>query len=214
MPRVIKGTGLVDGVINAYERGALEAIDPDMLGEDGRADPAAVLAQAREQAEQLVREAYAEGMRRGAEAGKQQFDTAIREAADVLHAAAEELKLARAEFLFQTQREIVRLAGAMAQQVLRREVQLDEKLATETARAALLKLCDQERVTLRVHPQDLAALKEQRIALLEEFDGIEQLDVRPSEDVARGGCIAESATLYIDAQLDAQLRQILERLES
>jgi flagellar assembly protein FliH len=184
-----------------------------MLDEEGYVDPAAVLNQAREEAEQLVREAYAEGMRRGLEAGQKKFEESIGEASALIAAAAEELKQARGEFMEQMTPEIARLVGAIAQRILRREARIDGAVVSTTAHAALERLCDQERVILRVHPDDLKGLKEQRIALLEEFDGIERLEIVPNDQVTPGGCFAESQALFVDARLEEQLQRILDELE-
>ena len=168
---------------------------------------------AREQAEELVREAYAEGMRRGMEAGQKEFDESVSAAAKVLEHVAAELQRVRQEFIDSLAPDISDLVAAVAQRVVRRELTVDPDVLRSTIHAALEKLYDQERVTLRVHPGDLDAMREQRVGFLEEFKGIEHLEIVPCEEVSPGGCIAESTRMYLDARLDTQLERILSALE-
>ena len=71
---------------------------------------------------------------------------------------------------------------------------------------------DEERVVLRVNPQDLETLREHRIQLLEEFEGIKQLELQPDDTINPGGCVAVTEHLRIDGRLESQLEQIMNQL--
>ena len=208
MPRIIRVQDAKEGGVSAYERSAL---DEDASAE-AAADPAAVLEQARLEAEEKVREAYAEGMRRGIEAGEEKFNESVGGSAAMLNQAAESLKQARAEFLESIEPQMVQLATSIASKILDCETQISAEVVKRTTRTVLERILGEERVVLRVNPQDLATLREHRIQLLEQFEGIKQLELHPDESVAPGGCIAVTEHLRIDGRLESQLEQIMNQL--
>jgi flagellar assembly protein FliH len=175
-------------------------------------DPAEVLARARVEAEEKIREAYEEGLRRGIEAGQEQFATSVAQSAAALQQSIENMAHVRSEFLDSLEPQVVQLAGAIAAQVLRREVRTDPELIVATVRAALENLLDREQLIVRVHPADLEGLKSQGVDLLGGIDGVHDVTLIGDERIESGGCILESDTLHVDARLDTQLRKVFEGL--
>lgn len=171
-----------------------------------------MLVHARTEAERIVREAYAEGLRRGTEAGRAQFFEAVGQSAEALRNAADAVRRAHDEFLESLTPQVLVLVQEIARRVLRREATADPELVRVMARAALSNLLERERVTMHFNPADLNALQERGISFLEEFDGTPHLSVVPHESVAPGGCIVETDALYVDARLDAQLEKVFEAL--
>ena len=84
MNRVFKLTSQrVPRTLARYKRDVLEDIIVGLvLPEQEPETPETILAAARREAELKVREAYAEGMRKGFEAGKAQFDASVAQAGD------------------------------------------------------------------------------------------------------------------------------------
>lgn len=205
MAKIIKSWESDSGACRAYQRSTLELA----VSEDEALSPAEILAQARAEAEQRVREAYAEGHRRGIEAGKAQFESEVGAAAQALQAAAEALVQARQSFLDALEPQVARLATIIAERVLQRECRIDPDIVMTMARAALQRLAECEQIVLRLHPADLDALRRQRVTLLEEFEGVESLELTADESVAPGGCIAETESVRVDARLEAQFNKIV-----
>ena len=196
--------------VSAYRRLALDEEASNAL--QAAVDPAVILEQARQDAEEKVREAYAEGMRRGMEAGEEKFSEAVGESAQMLSQAAETLAQAREEFLDALEPQMVQLATSIASKIIDRETQVSAEIVKHTARSVLERILDEERVVLRINPQDLETLREHRIQLLEEFEGIKQLELQRDDTVAPGGCIAVTEHLRIDGRLESQLEQIMNQL--
>lgn len=209
MSKIIKASTDRQDVIATYERSALENLE---LIEGTDTDPAAILERAREEAEEKVREAYAEGMRRGEEAGRKQFDASIAEAAEMLKQAAEALTAAREDFFRTMTPHLLQLAGQIAEQILGREARISMEVV-ETAVVKVLEcLVEQESVTLHVAPEDLEAVRTHRVNLLEQFEGLQTLQVVADESVAPGECVGESAALVADGLWRNQIAQILEQI--
>lgn len=206
--------------IMRYERDVLEEQSADLLtaldGDAAYLDPAmlraAVLTEARADAERKVQDAFAEGRRRGMEAGRTEFMQSVAGAVQSLHAAAEAIRNAHEEFLASLEPQVLHLVRRIVERVLDREMRADPDLVLRTARRALRCVTDRARLTVRVHPSDLETLRVHRVALLEEFDVVGQMSIEADENVSPGGCLVDSEMLHVDARLEHLLEKILEEL--
>ncbi|HPX39768.1 MAG TPA: hypothetical protein PLF51_04985, partial [Candidatus Hydrogenedentes bacterium] len=101
MAKIIKSWDLNSQEYPSYRRNALEMLKADLHRSSGTLalDPRQILEDARQEAELKVREAYAEGLRRGTEAGQAKFAEAVGKAAEALEHAAVAMREAQAEFL-------------------------------------------------------------------------------------------------------------------
>lgn len=210
MPRIIKSEGNGRGDVSAYERVFLD--EAASGASQAATDPAMILEQARADAEEKVREAYAEGMRRGLAAGEEKFNESVGETARMLNQAAETLQQARQEFLDELEPQMVRLATSIASKIINRETQISSEIVQRTTRSVLERVLDEERVVLRVNSKDLDILREHRIQMLEDFEGIKQLELQADDSIDPGGCIAVTEHLRIDGRLESQLEHILNQL--
>ncbi len=209
MAKLIKSFRSEEEKILEYVRNPLEVIGDSGSGR-GYVDPATILAEARAEAEQKVQEAYAEGLRRGEEAGLTAFQESIAEAAGLLQEVMTGLQEHRAKFTEEIESEVAELVRAVARKVLATEVMMHPEVVQQMVRRTLEKILDQERVTIRVNPNDLTQVTASKESLLEQFEGIRQLELIPDESIESGGCVAESERFYIDAQLEAQLTQLID----
>lgn len=216
MPKLIKASEADSGEYASFQRDALEPTITTTAHEvpvlDPREEREAILAEARALAEQRVREAYAEGLRRGEAAGREQFEQSLAECREALAAASAAVTAAHEEFLDSLEPQVVRLAQAIASHLVQREVQCDNELTLRTARRAIESLAERKRLVVRFHPKDLEAMRHHRVTLLDEFEGIEGLELIADDTVGPGGCVAESETLHADARLDVQIERVLQNL--
>lgn len=209
MARIIKWQESNGNEISSYEHSTLETTEADS---SRYIDPASILADARAEAEEKVREAFAEGLERGRKAGLKKFEDSVGEAEQVLKVAGEELKAARQSYLDDLEPRLAELASAIAAKILGREAEIGQDLVKSCARSALESIVDLERVTLKVNPGDLDAIRNHKVKLLDEFDGLGQLEIVADESIDPGGCVAVSDRLHVDAQWEMQIQQILEQL--
>jgi flagellar assembly protein FliH len=118
---------------------------------------------------------------------------------------AESFALARDRYLQAVEREVVRLALAVAARILRREAQMDPLLLTGAVRVALGQLAASTEVKLRVPASELGLWTE-TMALLPN------LPVKPEvvagEGLRLGECVIESKVGTVDLGLRAQLAEI------
>lgn len=176
------------------------------------ADPAAILASAREEAEDKVRRAYEEGMLRGEAAGQEAFEARVNRAAEALSAAIEQAQEQREAFLRSTETPLAELAQTLAEGIVAKELETDATVIQRTARKVLEHALDTEHITLRVNPGDLEVLTEYRPELLGEFERIARIEFQPDPKIESGGCVGLTNTLTIDARISEQLRSITQQL--
>ncbi len=144
---------------------------------------------------------YAAGERAGAEAGAKRAEAMLRRLAQTI----EELGALRTQMVHQTERQMVQLAIAVARRVVGREIALDGDLIVAMARVALDRLGERTPATIRLHPEDLAAIGQA------EWAG-PHVRVVGDPTLSRGGCLVESEFGLIDASVDAQFEQLAQAM--
>jgi flagellar assembly protein FliH len=147
---------------------------------------------------------YAQGERAGAEAAAARGDAMVRRLAQTL----EELGTLRAGLMHKSERELVRLAVAIATRVIHREISLDRELLLAMARVAVDRLGDVTSATIYLHPEDFAATASARGGAFST--GMVRVMADPA--VHRGGCLVESNFGQIDLGIGAQVDEIANAL--
>jgi flagellar assembly protein FliH len=137
-------------------------------------------------------------------------DAAQAAMAGMLDAMRELLEATRAErhaLLTSAEPELVRLAVGIAERVLHQQIALDTGVVVEMARAAILRIVDRERITVRVNPADIERMREHRDELLALGD-VKTMRVIEDQRVDRGGVIVETDAGSIDAKISTQLAEV------
>jgi flagellar assembly protein FliH len=145
---------------------------------------------------------YGHGEKAGFEAGAQRAEAMLRRLATTI----EELTSVRRTIVASTERDMVQLSLAIARRIVQREVTIDHDLVLTIARVALERLGGSATATIRLNPNDYAAVN----ARGDEWAG--RVTIVPDDSVGRGGCKVESDVGFIDATVDAQFNQIANEL--
>lgn len=225
--KILKAGTLQQAGVVSYDRAALEdfpqfpaevevvleeTVEEEVI--DIEALRAEVLDQARLEAAALVQQAYQEGLRRGEDSGRQAFEQRIAGVAELLEAAAQDMQRARNEFIDSLEPQVLELVMLAARRTLQREIATDPDLLHNTLRRALALLSDRQRILVHLNPADAETLREQKVRLLEEFRGVEEVEIVTDDSVAPGSCVIDSQTMKADARLDALLEDVLAQLWS
>lgn len=176
----------------------------------------ALLDQAQAQAQQIQNQAreqgYQEGYAAGEEEGRAASRARIEAAVDNLGRDLKILATVRAGILAVMEEEIVGLVQAACDRVLLSAAAADPGLVRRVVREAIARFNQVERLTVRVSPEDLKQVQEQRPALLAEFGDLQHLEVKADPAVAPGGCQVDSASAQVDASLATRRQQVLASL--
>jgi flagellar assembly protein FliH len=155
----------------------------------------------------LERDAFAKGYEQGERAGLQAGGERATAMLRRLEQTLVELAALRHEMIRQTERQMVQLALAIAKRIVRREIALDRDLTQTMVRLALERLGDSTSVSVRLHPEDFAAIG----AGANQWER-SHVSVVADRDVSRGGCLVESDFGSIDGSIEAQFQELARAL--
>jgi flagellar assembly protein FliH len=160
-----------------------------------------------------VQEAYARGVEDGRAEAAREAHEHLEARERVLNEAVEALRREAEQIAERAEAAVAPLAVGIAGHVLGAEVEAGFQLAEAMAHRSLARLGRAARVVLRVHPEDRSAV-EQAIASKDAVAAEQSIEVVADDTVRRGGCLAETDVLSVDARLDSQLQAIAEELGS
>jgi type III secretion protein L len=153
---------------------------------------------ARRQADELARQMREQAYAEGYEKGLAELNTHIFSA-----------RQTRERVLLETETDLVRLAVKMAEKIIGRELKQSPSTSADIVATALRHARRSDVITIRINPADFPAVDAAR-AQLDQAGRAQFLDIVADKQVSAGGCLIESDSGTIDAQLETQLR-VLER---
>jgi len=167
-------------------------------------EAARILEEAEDFAAEIRREAEAEAENLKAEAFREGTENALTEFERNLI----ETREIREKVWRDSEKDLLRLAVRLAERIVGREIEKDDKTIIEIISTALQNARQQEKLTVRVNPKDLPTIEKKT----ERFSSgrIQFIDFVADPRVASSGCLIESEVGTIDARLETQLR-VLER---
>lgn len=166
------------------------------LVREARAEAERLIAEAEAEVERIRSEAYAAGY----EAGLKEFTTRLLE-----------LQRRRDALLSDAEREVLRLALRIAEKIIGRELETRDATLLDIVRTAMRSIRHAGSITICVNPADAPKLERHREAI-ETLRRGQLVNIVPDTRVSVGGCILESESGIVDAQLDTQLRVIEQAL--
>lgn len=169
-----------------------------------RARELIALAQAR--VEEIESEARRAGHDDGVDSGRTAVEAEMAEMLAALHELISSARKERHTIIDSAEGELVSLAMTIAERVVHQHIDADPSVVLENVRSALTRLVTREVVTLRVHPADLALIREHRDSLVSSND-VERLRVIEDQRVDRGGVVLETESGTLDAKIGTQLRE-------
>jgi len=162
--------------------------------------------------EQLKRECYQQGFvdgeKSGFEQGAQQTNISLQPNLKIFNNVVQALQQEKDSFYQENELYITKLAIAIAKKIIQRELMQDPEILLYIVREALKRITDNGRIVIRANPADIQLLKNTIDDMQDQYAVFNAVDFLPSDDIKRGGCVIESESGIIDAQLDVQLERI------
>jgi flagellar assembly protein FliH len=210
IPHLVAPTGLafdIERVLSQSGRLVDEATDDaHRLISAAHTRAQGLLAKAHADSEEIAREAHQEGMALGRAAALALIEEELGEARETLKSLLASARAQRRAFIEQAENEIIALGFAVAENVLHTEIERDNDAVVYVARAAVKRLVERERVTVRVNPEDLERMRAHREEMLALGD-IREVRVIGDASVDRGGVLLETDGGTLDAGISTQLEQ-------
>jgi len=116
----------------------------------------------------------------------------------------EDFALTRRTLHREAEKDVIKLAIAIAKRILCREVSLDPEVLIGIARAALDRIEARELLTVRVHPDDVGSLTREKDALHIP----RAVEISGDPGLERGSLVFETRQGVLDASLTSQLAEI------
>ncbi|MGB4783064.1 FliH/SctL family protein [Candidatus Methylomirabilis sp.] len=164
----------------------------------------AILLSAREVAQQIEQEAYREGRAKGQQEAIDELQRRFEPLDALLREACREVTAARQAIITNAEEELIDLAIAVAERVLRSEVGARREAAVPIVRAALEAAGSRVVMAIRVNPGDVELLTEHREKLLGVLESARLIS---DPAIASGGCVVEVEGGLVDARLESQLQE-------
>jgi flagellar biosynthesis/type III secretory pathway protein FliH len=151
----------------------------------------------------IEREAFSKGYGQGERAGEKAAAAKTEAMLQRLSATIDEIGSLRTGVMRRAERELVRLALAMAERILCREIDADRELLLVMARVAVERLGENAVATIHLNPYDFEAAIARR-----EPDPGKAVEIIADANIPRGGCLVKSAFGTIDASINSQIREL------
>ncbi|HTX18052.1 MAG TPA: FliH/SctL family protein [Bacteroidota bacterium] len=103
---------------------------------------------------------------------------------------------------------VLRFSLAVAEQILKREVLLDNTVVLQQIKEGLRRVLGVDHIKVRVNPIDEAMVREHRAAVASGSDSLQDMIIEGDEKVERGGCILESDSGNVDVRISTQMKKI------
>ncbi|MBC7187196.1 MAG: hypothetical protein H5U38_09200 [Calditrichaeota bacterium] len=166
-------------------------------------------AEAVDSATQAYAKGFADGKKAGEENARKEVGSLLQQLRTLVNQVAEhQQRLVR-----EAEPVLVKIVMAVAQRVLKRELNGNSQYIEAMVREALKYVHDSTRVVVHVHPDDAVVLRQRVNDLAASVDGLELLELKEDPRLARGGFVVETDLGTIDARLEAQLNEIAHELE-
>lgn len=148
--------------------------------------------------------ARAEALEAGRNSEREEQAERMEQMTGALQAAAAEFEAGRDRYLAQVEREVVKLALAIAARILHREALMDPLLLSGAVRVALAQLSEGTEVRLKVPAADHKMWSE----MLREADLPLHAEIVPDEALTAGECVLEAHPGSVDLGVRGQLTEI------
>jgi len=160
--------------------------------------------------EQIRKAAYMEGLAQGKAEGKAEIAKQNQSIADKLNAILNNCQQQTASFEEDVCEQLVSLTISIAKQIIRRELTVEPEQIMAVIRDAINCLpSSSEKLLLKLHPED-AVLVREIYHLDEEPDRTWKIFEDPN--MQRGGCVINSESSVVNADLDNRIAAIVSRL--
>jgi type III secretion protein L len=165
-----------------------------------------IVEESRERAREIVEKAQAEQAAIREQSSREGYEDGLRQLNEVIADA----KRKYGKILEGAETELLRLSLKIAERIVGKALELDRGILLDIIHKAIQSLKYQKEIRIRIHPEDVAYLKDQKMQLYAMLGESKEIEVVEDPLVGRGGCIIDTEIGTIDARLETQLK-VMER---
>lgn len=188
-----------------------------------------ILDQAKLQAKEIMEQAYQEGFEQGRQKGYQagyesghesglkageaeglqKTEAGCRQVLELVYC----IEMHRRELMLEWEKDVKKLAVAIAEKVIHTQVNLDEETIVQATKAAINALVSPKWINLHVNPRDGELLLKHKKAVSEDISGDIPLKIMKNPELPPGSCSLETDKGILDASINTQILEIKKALE-
>lgn len=185
-----------------------------------RAEGNKIVTKAKQEAQTIRKQAETDGRKAGEAAGhaaieqivERQMSQKLATLLPALQQAVDDIRHAKQAWLTHWEKNVVHLAAAIAQHVIRRELTVQPEIPLALVREALELAAGSAQIRVHMNPADHAALGAQVQTLAKELNPLAPAELIADSQITPGGCRIDTQFGSIDQQIEAQLARIEEEL--
>lgn len=162
------------------------------------------LAVTKQQLEQRVREAEAEGRKQGESVAREAADATIQAELAKIGRMMKDIVVSGSVLRRQAEEDLVRLSIAIARRILHREISVDPDALLGLVKAALSKLDQREIHMIRTHPETVPVIRR----ALANAGGETTIEITADARADRGALLIETGRGQLDASVETQLEEV------
>ena len=152
--------------------------------------------------------AYAKGFVEGEKAGIGSEKKQLQPLYDTLSETISGLEKLKKEISHNAEKELVKLALAIAEKILHREIATDKEAIFRVVEKALVKIDAHERIKIRINKSDLELMSTSGFQISGLYKNAKNATIEGDDSISRGGCVIETDFGSIDARIENQLRAV------
>jgi flagellar biosynthesis/type III secretory pathway protein FliH len=188
------------------------AVQSDRYLAKVRTEALQIVAKAQQEAEAIRRKAEQDGRLAGMQAVEELIRKQLSTVIPALKQMVGQIQDAKQSWLRHWEAAAVRVAGAIAGKLVRREIGRHPEITLDLVREALVLASGSSNVRIHLNPNDLKAMGDQFRVLLDEIDPLSGTEFEADPEIAPGGCRVDTRFGIIDQQFESQLKRIEEEL--
>jgi flagellar biosynthesis/type III secretory pathway protein FliH len=167
-----------------------------------------ILQSAREQAQTLMQSARDEGYNAGLQQAAKDAAALLKDIENIL----EDAIAARNKIIDDTEPVLLKLLLECVEKITRHEIRTNPRVIERVLKYCLKQIKGSGEVWIRVSPNDVERVKAIREELLAIADSAKALHVTEDASIEPGGCVVESSSGILDAQLSTRFHKVREAL--
>jgi flagellar biosynthesis/type III secretory pathway protein FliH len=151
--------------------------------------------------------AYARGHEDGLQAGVEQAREPIARVVDALSEALGAVRAHEQRWLGNLEENLAAIAVTIARHLIDRELTADPSVVTELVARALRQFPLEKQLTVRLHPDDHALVRDAHAAGTMGLDAALEILWVADAHIVRGGCLVEGRERVLDGRMDTALER-------
>lgn len=168
-----------------------------------------MLEEAKNRVSQIEKDAYESGRQKAFEDSKQKLEPVL----EIFQQKINEIVEFKKDLFVKSENEILELAISLANRVICHEVRIHKDIVLGVIRAATKKILGRKQITIRINPEDMEYVLQNKPKFKDEFKDIQQVSFKEDASINKGGCIIDTEYGSISAVLEEEFEEFTKKLK-